>query len=145
VERDEPECLEIAVTLDPKPKEGDTATICIEYKSKYLNTIYKKDIPEGVTNRVGSRVFDCFDGFLPIQRTKNFKGQFRFPREYNLRPDSVYPFVASFSSGVDYIVESEIERMKVNIEDFGGVLIVTLSTQSPLEGHVYGLAWNIPE
>ncbi|MDD2850681.1 MAG: hypothetical protein PHY09_02135 [Desulfuromonadaceae bacterium] len=144
VEKDEPECLEVAVILDPKPKENDTATVSFEYKSKYLNPIKKEDIPANFTNRVGSKTFDCLDGFLPIQRTKNFKGQFRFPREYKLRPEDIYTFVASYSSGVDYIVESEMDRMKVNIEDFGGVLIVTISTQSPLEGHVYGLAWNIP-
>ena len=67
---------------------------------------------------------------------------FRFPRSYGLGKHDIAPFVGSHSSTVDYEVESEIKRANIQIESYAGNIEVKMEVDSPLRGHVYGIAWN---
>lgn len=143
VEIDTPRSVKIASTVAPEPLPGDTLEYFALFQSKHLNSIYKPENKKG--HNIQGRIFDCIDGNVLTQRTKQVKLQFRFPREYGLRSEDIFPFVGSYSRNIDYLVESEMKRMKVSIDDFGGDIIVLMSIESPLLRHMYGIAWNIPE
>jgi hypothetical protein len=137
---------EISFSISPKPENGDFFEFIDVFESPYLNPVYLEDIPESHPNVIiDGIVYACYDGVIPIYRAQNFKAQFRFPVELGLKPADFVPYVGSFSTRIDYLVETEIERMKTSIESFGGNIIVDLTIQSPLLQHIYGIAWNPPK
>ena len=86
--------------------------------------------------------YHCFDGLIPIQRTKKSYLEFRFPRRYGLQPREVVPFVGSYTSTIDYTVESELKRASVVKEVIAGILTIRMIIESPLLRHLYGIVWN---
>ena len=59
-----------------------------------------------------------------------------------MRKSDIEIFAGSYTSSIDYEVKSEIARAEVRVEEFGGNLLIRLEIDSPLPGHMYGIAWN---
>lgn len=140
--RDTPQQLEIAIDFEPKPQKDDWVEVEFSYSSPHLNPLSRKDLTKDKLTTINGRVFECFDGVIPIVATRELHAQFRFPSWYPIDRTSIYPFVGSYSSGVDYIVDSEIKRCQISIKKFGSVTQIDICVESPLLRHVYGIAWN---
>lgn len=132
------------IKFEPHPEKGDFVEYETYLQSKYLNPIHKKDLKSSTSLDLDNKSFECMDGFIPINRTQKASIEFRFPRTYGLKKENVRFFVGSYTNEIDYIVESEMSRAKLDISEIGGNLTVKIDLDSPLPRHVYGLAWNIP-
>lgn len=135
--------LEIGIIFDPQPQKDDSIEIDFFYASPYFNPVLKSQTPENKRHHIGGKTFDCFDGMIPIQPTREMHLQFRFPDWYTIDLTSIFPFVGSYSGGVDYIVESEIKRCTITNVNFGGSIQIDIKIESPIMRHVYGVAWNL--
>lgn len=144
IERRSPLVCEALIRVSPEPAEDDFIVYTIRFKSKYLNQIYAGDIRNQSILTVRDRKFDCFDGSISIQPTKRLKAQYRFPREYGLSKNDVQLVVGSYTTTIDHVVESEINRAKLMADSFGGDLCFELEVESPWLRHMYGFAWNLP-
>jgi len=140
-----PSKLEIAIGFSETVKKDEVIKINFEYKSKYFSLITKEKGIRYEPHIIEDKHFDALDGMIPIQPTKEMLLQFRFPSWYKLKKDSLFPFVASYSGGIDYLALSELERCQVDITEFAGTIIVNIKIENPLMRHVYGLAWNIKD
>lgn len=136
------ECVEAVLKLDPPAEEGDFIEYSTTSSSPYLNPIWLEDTNENLCIHLDSESFKCADGMIPIQRTKKAVFEFRFPKSYGMKKHDIRPFVASYTSGVDYEVASELKRLNVEIDAFAGNLVVRMEIESPLLRHMYGIAWN---
>ncbi len=146
VQRHTCDCCEVALEIDPKPELSDFLDYSTVFESPYLNPTFLEDIAEPRTVvTVNGQNYLCFDGAVPIVRSQELRVQVRLPASLGLRPKDVVPFVGSFTNKVDYLVDSEMKRMQVAVNSFGGSVIVDIVTQSPLLQHVYGVAWNPPK
>jgi len=135
-------CL-ISLKFEPEPEADDFIEYSEAFESPYLNPVFLEDIRDPRTKIIiKGKKYLCFDGLVPIFRTKDLKIQFRFPPSLGLRPDDFEPFVGSYTNKMDYLVESEMERMAMNKDDFGGNVLIEISIQSALPQHMYGVAWN---
>jgi len=138
-----PNNLELAIEFDPSPKKDDWVEIDFEYKSKHFNIINKKDELQEKHFILEDKRYDAIDGMIPIQPTRELFISFRFPSWYKIDKESIFPFVGSYSGGIDYIAHSEIARCEINRRQFGGSLQIDLRIENPLMRHVYGVAWNV--
>lgn len=143
-EIDTPQRLKLAIDVSPLPEPGDYINLITKFTSNSFNAIIKEQLADQ-RYKVFNRKYDCIDGFIPNPRVKNMRVQFRFPSEYNLRKENVVPFVGSYSTGINYLVDSEMKRNKLDVDDFGGNIIASIESESPLLGHMYGIVWDIPE
>lgn len=132
------------VTLSPAPVAGDSIEYFVSYRGPHLCVKYMEDTDSQPDVVIDSRHYPAFDGVIPVNRAKDIEIQFRFPREYRLLEGDAQFFVASFVQGVDYIVQSEIERAQIQKEVVGGKLSITARIYSPLLRHIYGVAWIPP-
>jgi len=144
IEKESTDTIHLTHSVSPKPESNQYIELLSTFQSRNLNAITKEDVGEPAT-KVGNKVFHCYDGKILTQRTKKLKLQFRFPRNYAICSNSIFPFVASYTAGIDYIVESEIKRADILFEKLGGNIIVSIYTESPLIGHLYGVAWNFKD
>jgi hypothetical protein len=137
---------EVALDIDPRPEANDYIEYETLFESPYLNPIYLEDVqtPSSQVALNGVKYL-CYDGIVPIVRAHDLRVQIRFPASYGLRCSDFIPFVGSYTNKIDYLVESEMKRMSVNTDSFGGNAIIEISAQSPLLQHVYGVAWNPPK
>lgn len=142
IEKHTPECIEALLKIEPHPVPGDYIEFSTNVSSPYLNPVWDEDVGASSPLHLEAGDFKCFDGLIPIQRTKKLILEFRFPRSYGLKKHEIVPFVGSYTSYVDYEVPSEISRATVDIETYGGNLEVRMEIDSPLLRHVYGIAWN---
>jgi len=145
ITKDTPQQLEITIDFEDKPQKDDWVEIEFCVASPYLNALCKSDISDDKRTLINGKKYDCFDGLIPIQPTRDLHVQFRFPSWYKIDQNSIYPFVGSYSGGIDYIVESETKRCKIEITKFGASIQIDIRVESPLMRHVYGVAWNIIE
>ena len=132
------------VSLSPAPVAGDFIEYFLSYRGPHLCATYIEDTDTQADIEIDSRHYSAYDGVIPVNRAKDIEIQFRFPREYRLNESDAQFFVASFVQGVDYIVQSEIERAQIQKEVVGGKLSITARISSPLLRHVYGVAWIPP-
>lgn len=145
VQRDDAYCIETALSLSPPPEKGDFIEFVNRYKSRYLSAIFPSDDgTEAPLYTIGDRQFNAYDGVVPIAPTRHMRAQFRFPSSYRLNIDNIHPFVGSYSAGVDYQVNSEMDRAKIDKVNFGDGPQVEISVESPLLRHIYGIAWMFP-
>ena len=142
IEKQTADCVELRIKLDPPAEPGDSLEYSTTTVSPLLNPIWAEDVAPGAAVHLDSEEYLCADGIVPIQRTKRAKLEFRFPKAYGLKRHDIRPFVGSYTSRVDYEVESEAKRMKTEIESYGGNLVIRLEIDSPLLRHMYGIAWN---
>lgn len=132
------------VHFTPSPVAGDSIEYFVSYRGAHLCPTYLEDTDSIADVEIGGRHYSAFDGVIPVNRAKDIELQFRFPREYRLAEADACFFVASFVQGIDFVVESEIERAHVSKEVVGGKLSITAKISSPLLRHVYGVAWMPP-
>jgi hypothetical protein len=136
----------IFFAIDPKPEKDDKMDFSTIIESPYFNPVFSDEILENRAQVIIDGVkYHCCDGVICSTRTKDMKVQYRFPASIKMDPNDFVPFVGSYTGKIDYIVESEIKRMLVRTDSFGGNVIIELSIESPLLRHVYGIAWNPPK
>lgn len=141
--RDTPQQLEVGLAFETSPQKDDWVEIDFSYSSPYLNAVLKSQVAEQKRIHINGKVFDCLDGIIPIQPSREVHVQLRFPSWYPIDVSSIYPVVGSYSGGIDYVVDSEIKRCSINTTKFGGTTQVDIKAESPLMRHVYGVAWNL--
>lgn len=143
IEKHTPACLEARIKLNPPAEDGDFIEYLTQAESPYINPVWLEDLGESnATIHLDDGVFACADGLMFIHKTKKAIIEFRMARESRLTKSDIRPFVGSYSTAIDYEVESELRRANVRIEDFGGSITVRLEIDSPLPGHMYGIAWT---
>lgn len=143
VEKHTPSCLEARVRLNPPADENDYIEYVTRAESPYLNPVWEEDLAEDATPiHLDDGAYLCYDGSMFIHRTKKAILQFRFAVESGLRKFDLRPFVGSYTSTIDYEVPSELKRMDIRFGDFGDSVSVRIEIDSPLPGHMYGVAWN---
>lgn len=141
--KDTPQQLEIGVCFEEKPQKEDWVELEFLYSCPYVNPFDKKNVSDEKKTLIGGRLFDCFDGLIPIQPARDLHFQFRFPSWYPVDKNSIYPFIGSYSGGVDYIVDSEMVRSDIKTNKFGSNTQIDIIVESPLVRHIYGVAWNL--
>lgn len=141
IQRHDARCFEARLRMEPTPEAKDYVEFISYANSRYLNPIWKDEI-ESPPVHLDRGEFDTYDGLVFIHPTKQASVEFRFPRSYGLGPRDLLPFVGSFTSNIDYEVQSELERAKVKIEEFAGTLVARLDIANPLPNLFYGVAWN---
>lgn len=142
VERHGPQHIDAVVKLVPPAEEGDYIEYSTYASSRYMNALWDDEVPESAVVHLDDGDYKCTDGLTFIHRTKKAIIEFRFPKQYGFSKTNVRPFVASYTSSVDYEVPSEVERAKIRVDEFGGNLVYRMELDSPLPGHLYGIAWN---
>ncbi|HYI63293.1 MAG TPA: hypothetical protein VEW71_00255 [Allosphingosinicella sp.] len=142
VEKQTPSGIEAVIKLVPTPEEGDFIEYSTTAESRYFNAVWLDEAPADAPIHLNRGDYKCADGLIFIHRTKRAILEFRFAKEYGLSRDDIVPFVASYSSAIDYEVESELNRITQRFEQFGESLILRMELESPLPGHLYGVAWN---
>ncbi|MGV7225258.1 MAG: hypothetical protein ACQ9MH_27555 [Nitrospinales bacterium] len=145
VEKNTADTLEAFLKFDPYPEENDFVEYSLLSSSKYLNPIWDDEISNRINLSIEDRLYKCYDGIIPIHGTKKAIFEFRFPSSYGLTRYDIVPFVGSYTSKVDYFVESELERATIKIDSFAGNISVRMELESPLLRHLYGIAWNPPQ
>lgn len=146
VEKDTNEHCEVSLEIDPKPEANDIIEISTIFESPFLNPVYLDDIQNAsypVT--INGIKYPCLEGVVPIVRTQDMKVQFRFPSVLGLKPSDFVPLVGSYTNKVDYLVDTEMERINIVTDTFGGNVFIEISVQSPLLKHIYGIAWVPPK
>jgi hypothetical protein len=134
---------QISLNIEPKPEANDFLEYSVSFESPYLNPIFLEDIQDPRAKIIiEGTEYLCLDGTIPIVRTGDLKIQFRFPPEFGLKSEDFVPFVGSYTNKIDYLAESEMKRMTVNKDNFGGNVIIEISVQNPLLQYMYGVAWN---
>lgn len=140
------DCCLISFDVNPKPEANDVLQYHTIFESPYLNPVYLEDIRDkGPHVTVNGTAYSCFEGFTTLIRTQDAKIMLRFPSSLGLKPENFAPFAASYTTKFDYLVESEMKRMTVAAESFGGNIFIEISIQNPLLHHIYGVAWNPPK
>lgn len=132
------------VNFSPAPVEGDVIEYFVSFRGEHLCATYLEDTDSRSVITLDGKRYEACDGVVPVNRAKDIEIQFCFPREYGLRDGDLKFFAASFSQGIDYIVESEIERAKIDVKTIGGKKCITAKISSPLLRHVYGVTWVPP-
>lgn len=145
IKRTQKSCI-LSIDIEPKPEKDDIIQFSVEFESPYLNPVYLEDLQEDHPEVIICGIkYLCCDGHIPTIREKDMKTQFWFPASFGMKPNDFVPFVGSYTGKVDYLVESETERMAIVRESFGGDVLIETSIQSPLLQHIYGIAWNPPK
>ena len=137
-------CVEVRLKPDPPAESGDHITYRTFSRSRHLIPLWEDEFADDRRVHLTRGDFRISEGLLFIHRTKRAVIEFRICREYGLRKKDLVPFVASYTSSIDFEVESELSRADVRVEDFGGPLTVRMEIESALPGHIYGIAWNPP-
>jgi hypothetical protein len=145
IEEQNPATLKVSLKPTPHPQKDDYIEFSHTARSRYLNSIWKDEVGEGQREHLDDKDYDCIDGLIFIHRTKKAIIEFRFDRMYPISLKSIRPFVGSYTSGIDYEVPSEIERAEIRTEDFVGTKVIRMEIDSPLPGHMYGIAWDAPD
>lgn len=144
IEQQTPNCVEVRLRPDPPAEPGDHITYRTFSRSRYLIPLWEEETADNRRVHLSSGDFRICEGLLFIHRTKKAVIEFRICREYGLRQRDLVPFVASYTSSIDFEVESELRRATVRVDNFGGSLTVRMEIDSALPGHIYGIAWNPP-
>jgi len=142
IERQTPQCVEAIIKISPPPEAGDFVEYSTFTASRYLNPVWDDEAPAARPVHLNNGDYVCIDGMVFLHRTKRALLEFRFPRESLLGRGDLVPFVGIYTSAIDYEVESELKRVALDVEDFGGNVTMRMEIDSPLLGHMYGIAWN---
>lgn len=142
IDEQTPTCVEARLRPEPAAHQGDQISYRTFSRSRYLIPLWEDEIDDEKRIYLEKGEFRVFEGLLFLHRTKKAKIEFRIAREYGLKARDLVPFVASYTSSVDFEVPAELERITISSDDFGGALTVRMEIESALPGHLYGVAWN---
>jgi hypothetical protein len=134
--------LDLSIHVTPQPQENDFIEYTLFGRSRYLFPIYLEEAHTSVV--IKDRVYSAFAGIIRSSRTDILKLQYRFPKEYHVNVKDITCLVATYSSNIEYVVESEMQRIVSSIDSFGGNVVVNLIASKPLLGCFYGIAWIPP-
>ncbi len=137
--------IDVVMKLEPNPDAGDIIEYSTSISSRYINPIWSDEVRDGSYVQFDDGEYLCSDGLVCAHRTKKAVIEFRFDRDFKISKNDIRPFVGSYTSTLDYEVPSELKRAVTRIEEFGKYLIIRMEIDSPLPGHMYGLAWNPPD
>jgi len=137
-------CVDVRLKPEPAAEENDHITYRTYSRSRYLIPLWEDEAADDRKVHLEKGDFRVSEGLLFIHRTKKAIIEFRLCREYGIEKKDIVPFVGSYTSSIDFEVESELERANVRVEDFGGSLTIRMEIDSALPGHLYGIAWNPP-
>ena len=143
IDRRLPHVVEASLTPRPTPGAGDYVEYTVSAKSPYLNRVWLGG-DDAQCTQLGDDEFQVVDGILTVHKTDLMIAEFKFPRAYGLKEGDLKAFVASYTSGFDYELESEVERSKITVKAVGKNLVAKLEVERPLLHHMYGFAWNPP-
>lgn len=132
------------IAFDPMPVVGDFIEFFLSFRGAALIPIFADDVFGGGTVEIDGIKYNAFEGIIPVNKAKAVDLQFRIPREYGVHVGDIHFFSGSFTQGVDYVVQSEIDRARVTKEVVGGKISISAKLTSPLLRHIYGIAWNPP-
>lgn len=140
--------LDFNLSLEPFPRAQDWIAFREVFSSPGLNPIYLHNCI-GNDLAVRDRKFSAVDGYCCIHRTRSLSIRYVFPAKYPLELEGVTPVVGTFSSGIDHVIEREIERVlasKLFVKRaFNSRLEISMAVKEPLYQHFYGIAWNPPD
>lgn len=142
VEKQTNDCVEVLLKPEPHPEKGDTIEYATYSKSRFINAVWDDEVGEDIFVHLEAGDFECADGLVFIHRARKALIEFRFPASYGLTQDEIHPFVGAYTQRVDYLVPSELSRTKTDWSDFGGNISLKMEIESPLPGHIYGIAWH---
>ncbi len=124
---------------------GDELEYTVQLESPHLGPVFAHDVEENFNYlNLNGKSYAHGEGILPTIRTRVLKLVFRVPGSYGVHVDDFHPYVGSGRTRIDYIVASELARIKCEKESFGGDVEITCTIDSPLLLHEYGIAWNPP-
>lgn len=139
--------LDFNLTLDPFPRAQDWVVFRDRFTSPGLNPIYSHNCI-GNNLALKDRKFSAVDGYCCIYRTRSLSIRYIFPTNYPIDLDEVTPVVGTFSSGIDHVIDREVERVlsskSFHRRTFNCRSEVNLAVKEPLYQHFYGIAWNPP-
>lgn len=110
IEQQTANCVEARLKPNPSASAGDSVTYKTFSRHKYLNELWDDECTSQKTVHLKSGDFKANEGLLFIHRTKKAVVEFRFCREYGIKKSEIVPFVASYTSSIDFEVESELNR-----------------------------------
>jgi hypothetical protein len=142
IERQSPSSFEAILKMDPAPEEGDFIEYSTSSSSRYTNPVWLDEAPTEASIHLSSGDYIWADGLSILHETKRASLQFRIPKEYGMRKDELRVFAGNFFRQFNYEVESEKNRIKSIVEEFGGNIVIRMEMESPLVNHLYGVAWN---
>lgn len=142
IEKKTADCIEVLLKPEPHPVAGDFIEYATYCTSRYINAVWKDEVDEEVYVHLDEGDFECADGLVFIHRAKIALIEFRFPETYGLSEKDFHPFVGSYTTRVDYLVPSELARTTIEKISFAGNVSIKLKVESPLPGHIYGIAWH---
>ncbi|HEX8641976.1 MAG TPA: hypothetical protein VF704_12590 [Allosphingosinicella sp.] len=142
VQTESPTVIQVFLRPNPPAEPGDFIEYSIVASSRYINPVWEDEVIAGAEIHLDDGDYACADGLLFVHRTRRGIIEWRFPRESGLLKRDLVPFVGSHTRGIDYEVKSELERATLRVDEFGGNLSVRMEVESPLPGHMYGVAWN---
>lgn len=146
IEKHTHETIDANLNVEPIPDKDDFLQYSTYFESPYLNPVYLEDLQDNQPHiTINGKDYSVFDGNIVIFRTKDVSIQYRFPSSMGLKMQDFEPFVASHTLRIDYLVESEMKRLNISRESIGGDVLISITVQSPLINHMYGLAWNPPK
>lgn len=144
IERQTAQVIEVTLSLKPTPEKDDWVEYTTCAKSPHLNFVWCDD-PKAVPNKsLSGEKYAALEGIIPLHKTDKLVVEIKFPKTYGLTSSDLRPFAASYTSGIDYELESETERADVKVKSAGRLLVATMEIDRPLLHHMYGFAWNPP-
>lgn len=136
----------ISFDINPIPVKNDVIELSTIFESPYINPIYWEDLKEPNTQIIINGVsYACYDGHYLSVLAQDLKIQFRFPASIGLKVKDLAPFVRSYTGKIDYMHESEMERLSITSDYYAGSVFIEISVKNPLLHHLYGVAWNPPK
>jgi hypothetical protein len=138
--------LDARIRISPSPEAGDFVEYTRWFRSSHLNPLYESDIsPDARPGVIKDGVaYPVYDGAMITERTLHLNYRCSFAPEYGLEASQVTPFVGEKTLVVDALVPAELKRMAVDIQSFGGELVVDLRCDRPQLHLFYGVAWSFP-
>ncbi len=140
--------IDIHLNFTPLPQKDDYLKTREVYRSPFLVPLIKNNDDNAVL-RVNDIDYHATDGFCLITHNNKVTIKVILPSWYPINYEQITPVVATFSSGLDYVVNREIERIEREClfekKSFNDELTMILEIENPFYQHYYGIAWNPPD
>lgn len=137
-----PTLLDLSLQVIPEPETNDFIEFTVWCRSKYLFPIYYNETFLPVI--IKGKKYTAWAGLIRSVPTEILKIVYKLPSGYGLEPEDITCFVSAYNLTIGFIDEKEMERVGIEIESFGGDIVVTVEVSRPKVGCFYGIAWRPP-